>query len=195
MDKVFESIGIQIMKLKIPPFEIYKGELVKIYVPNFYETGERLGDLFISELKKFLSGKEVNFKAYCPMLFTKGIILNKINRIFSVLTIYKYIAQNTNLSKTEIERLCVSLKLESDRKVKDLILAQEKILELAVAFNKSDFLFFDYYGIGVEDYKIMTEMINVEIAKGKSAIGIDRLEFIEQTELHQNIKRIIAKEK
>ncbi len=60
-DIIFHNKPFELQRMKIPEFELRKGEMVRIYVPNFSKENEPLGGDFAHQLAEVFQKLNPNF--------------------------------------------------------------------------------------------------------------------------------------
>jgi ABC-type branched-subunit amino acid transport system ATPase component len=180
---VFHSKQFNIEGIQIPEFSLSKGELIRIYIPNFNSSKNKLGfDLTIQLVKHFQ-----NFP------WAKNYSQNILYEFIKSLTVRRYLINKMDIEEKKVVEICQLLKINQTCRLNLLSHTKRKALIITALFANNDIILLDYYGVDQQSLKYLEEIINIEIEKGKSAIGFDNLEFDEGIEPYNNISPIKIK--
>jgi hypothetical protein len=181
---IFHSQNFIFKGIPIPEFNIIEGRLVRLCLPNFDSVGNGMVIEFRFELLN-------HFEKIIPKLkWSKEYSENRIIRLLKPISVGKYISRELNIDKEKAETLANYLELDINEKVKKLRIGKSKALALVCDFQKYDLLIYDYYGLGADEFEYLEKIIITELAKGKSAIALDRLEFQIKEEIYKNVDRV-----
>ena len=181
---IFHSQKFKFQGIDIPEFQLEKGKLIRLCIPNFDENGRSLVHQFRCDLLHHLAENIPNAK-----LIT-GFQENKLISLFNAITVENYIMRNLGIDKNKVIDIAKALQIKPKEKVKNLILGQQKALMIKCNFEKYTTLVFDYYGVGALACENLEQIVDTEISKGKSGIVLDRLEYNSNEETNQNITQI-----
>ncbi|SNR15967.1 hypothetical protein [Tenacibaculum jejuense] len=181
---IFRSQKFNFQGIEIPEFQLEKGKLIRLCIPNFDENGKSLVHQFRYDLLSYLAKNIPNAK------LTTDFQENKVISVLNPITVESYITKNLDVNKNEAIRIAKHLQIKPKKKVKNLIFGQQKALMIKCDFEKYTTLLFDYYGIDAVTFKNLDALVSKEIKRGKSGIVLDRLEFSSNKEINQNIIQI-----
>ena len=161
-----------------------RGSLVRIYLPNFNRENVPLGfDLAIELMNRF---QQLN----SDLAWAKNYRQNMIKEFFSPLTVKKYLAKNMQIEADGAREIADELGVELDEKIERIGFTKRKALIIKGTFQQKDSIMLDYYGVDAQSIRFLETVINLEIEKGKCAIGFDNLQYAEKVEPFENIIRI-----
>jgi len=183
-DIIFHNKKFEINGIQIPEFKLYRGSLIKIYIPNFNNEKQPLGfDLTIELIKKFQKQK-------FDLPWAKRYLQNSILEFINPITVNKYLINKIKIDKEIAKRVVEELSLNPNEKYNNLSYNKTKILDIKALFEKNDSIILDYYGISAAGIESLETIVNTEIIKGKSGIVFDNLQFAHKKEPFENIKVI-----
>ncbi|WP_299621568.1 hypothetical protein [uncultured Tenacibaculum sp.] len=181
---IFHSQKFKLQGIDIPEFQLEKGKLVTICIPNTDSKGRCLVHDFRYDLLHHLAENVPNAKLITD--FQE----NKLISLFNAITVENYIMKSLDIDKNKAIDIAKELQIKPKEKVKNLILGQQKALMIKCDFEKYTTLVFDYYGVGAMACENLEQIVDTEISKGKSGIVLDRLEYNCNEETNQNITQI-----
>lgn len=181
---IFHSFQFEYKGVLIPDFTIDSGKVIRLCLPNFDSNGGDLtGDFRYRLLNHF---EEIIPKSKYSKEYNRRGILN----FTKSMTVEQYLSNALNVDRNSPQKIAYYLKLDVHDKVDQLPVGKRKALSIKCDFEKYDLLVFDYHGVSADQIEYLESIVDVEIAKGKCAIVIDRLEFNQEIETDKNITRI-----
>ncbi|WP_299836470.1 hypothetical protein [uncultured Tenacibaculum sp.] len=168
---IFHSQKFKLQGIDIPEFQLEKGKLVTICIPNTDSKGRCLIHDFRYDLLHHLDKNILNAKLITD--FKE----NKLISLFNAITVENYIMRSLDIDKRKAIDIAKELQIKPKEKVKNLILGQQKALIIKCNFEKYTTLIFDYYGVDSMTFQDLNALVNKEIKTGKSGIVLDRLEY------------------
>lgn len=178
---IFYSNGFKINGKLIPGFELQKGRLIRIYIPNFDGDNKFLGRDLMFELIKHFQNKIPKSP------WAKDYSQPRLWEFLSPLTVEGYLTGKMKIGKNRARELSQELQISLDHKLDHLSFATRKALIIKAYFVNHDFIIFDYYGVGAMWIRFLEDVVNGEIENGKSAIAFDNLEYTYENEPYGNI--------
>ncbi|MBZ4037329.1 hypothetical protein K6T82_21395 [Flavobacterium sp. 17A] len=169
-DLILESKGIKTDQYFIPPFELYEGELIVIYMENH----RYLEDMKL-ELVSIFAGikKHKNVKVIKPLTFARPIEESMLKRIIYPMNVRQYLKRNAELKSSVVSRIFEIDSFTKKHKIKNLNTSERKRLSLCSVFSKTKNVSFDLRGEGADYYLKTYEFVKEEIKNGGAAILID----------------------
>jgi hypothetical protein len=181
---IFYSEKFEIDGISVPEIELKKGNLIRIYVPNFKAENSPLGFDFVIELIKRFQIQKPDF------LWAKEFRQNTISKLLNPLTVNKYLRNKMRINADTAKRITNEIGINLTDKYDQLSFTNKKGLIIKALFEKYNSIILDYYGVDVFGIQPLEKLVNFEIEKGKSAIAFDRMEYILKKEPFENIKQI-----
>ena len=181
---VFHHKEFEIGGMLIPEFELKRGSLIRVYIPNFNQQNLPLGfDLCVRLIKRFQCQKP-------DFIWAKNYHPNGLMKIIRPLTVKRYLLNKMRIDMAKASPIADEIGINLNDQFEQLSFAKRKALIIKATFEKHDNILLDYYGVDAEGIAFLEKIINDEIEKGRSAIGFDRLEYAVQYEKYENIKPI-----
>jgi len=171
-NSVFNNKEFEIYGIVIPEFTLKKGNLIRMYIPNFdHNKNLPLGfDLAVELIQRFQDQKS-NFpwaKNYQQSWFLK---------ILNPLTVGTYLLHKMGIDQENANRITSEIGINLADKFELLSFSNRKALIIKALFHSHESILLDYYGVSAMGIDFLEAIVNSEIKKGKSAIAFDRLEF------------------
>ena len=183
-ESIFHSQKFNFKGIDIPDFELRLGEIVRLCIPNFDSKGNSLIHNFRYDLLN-------HFEKTIPAIkWSKEYSVTGFKKLLKPITVEDYIMKKLNIDITQSRIIKEYLKLNSNEKVKNLILGKRKALAIKCDFINYNTLIFDYYGVAAMEFDYLEKIVDNEITKGKCGIVIDRLEYNQKDEINKNITQI-----
>ncbi|MDH7912132.1 hypothetical protein [Winogradskyella sp. SYSU M77433] len=181
---VFRSPEFIINGIKVPEFQLEKGSLIRIYVPNFDYLGKPLDfDLTLYLIERFQ-------KQIKDLTWAKNYHPNEIIEFLSPLSVKGYLVGKKKIKLKVARRIAEELMINLTDKYNQLDFEKRKALIIKAAFENSDFILLDYYACSALAIDYLEGVVNSEIEKNKSAIAFDVLQYAHEKEPFRNIKPI-----
>jgi len=183
-NSIFHSQKFNFKGIDIPDFDLKLGGIVRLCIPNFDSKGNSLVHNFRYDLLN-------HFEKMIPDIkWSKEYSVTGFKKLLKPITVEDYIMRNLNVDITHSRIIAEYLKLDSNEKVKNLILGKQKALAIKCDFINYETLIFDYYGVGATEFNYLEKVVDNEISKRKCGIVIDRLEYNQKDETNKNITQI-----
>ena len=178
---IFYSKGFKINGKLIPGFELQKGRLIRIYIPNFDGDNKPLGSYLMFELIKYFQNKIPKSP------WAKDYWQPRLWELLRPLTVERYLTGKMKIGKNRARELSQGLQISLNDKLDYLSFSIRKALIIKAYFVNHDFIIFDYYGVDAMGIRYLEDVVNGEIENGKSAIAFDNLEYACENEPYGNI--------
>ncbi|WP_298516617.1 hypothetical protein [uncultured Kordia sp.] len=179
----FYSKPFKIEGIQIPEIVLTKGKLVRLYVPNLIKKDVPI-DLKLKIINHFQN------KDHLP--WAKNFSPDSFIEKFYPLTVERYLLKVMKLNKYKAIQAIEEIEVNFEDRFNYLDHIKKRALIIKANFLKHDVILFDYYAIGLLGAKLIENIVNTEIEKGKSAIAFDSLEYMEAYEPFANIQRLIV---
>lgn len=181
---IFHNKAFEIEGFHIPEFELTKGKLVRIYIPNFGTDQLPLNfDLTIALIKRFQIQKT-------DFPWAKNYSQSKFMEFISPLTVKRYLLKKMKINLQTANQIASDVGVKLNDKFEYLGFKHRKALIVRAAFEKSNCILIDYYAISALGVEFLEKIVDSEINKGKSAIVFDLLQYAAENEPYENIEPI-----
>lgn len=195
MNPLIRNVGFTWKGFSVPPFVLYEGEMIRIWIPMArYPAQEIGGHEFSKELQKIFLGKQEIAEAqiYTSFPFADDICQSKISYFIAPLSVGQYLLKKRKLSNPVAEKIMHELKLKAHDIILQLTYSKRKNLSLMAMMADEMCIAFDYYGLGPTSEEDLTELVREQVENRKSFIAFDNLDYFTQFEPYKFIKRIIV---
>ncbi|MCM0666257.1 hypothetical protein [Flavobacterium tyrosinilyticum] len=175
MKIVLENKGIKTETYYIPPFTLYEGEIVVLFLYNgmhFYDTEMYLKDIFCGVIKH--ENVTINRKMFFVDFF-KG---SKFRDIFFPSKVNRYLRKDADLTNPFLVKLFEDKYVTRKTKMNKLGGTQRKLLSLYKTFSKTKDIVFDVAGLDSSGALLTFKLVEETIKNGGSAILLDGFEEI-----------------
>jgi len=177
-NSIFHSKGFEISGISVPEFDLRRGNLIRIYTPNFNDENQPLGFDLTIELIKYFQNQKSNLP------WAKNYRQNTAAELLNPLTVKKYLINKMRIEKQIAKKIAEEIGIGITDKFEHLNFTNKKALIIKALFEKNECILLDYYGVDAIGIGFLEKLVNLEIEKGKSAIAFDRLEFKADIENH-----------
>ena len=177
---IFQSPQFNLSGISIPEFDLEHGKTIRLGLPNFDSKGNSLVHEFRFKLLKHFE------KAIPEVKWSKEYATSGFRKLIKSITVEDYIMKELNTDREKAKYISQSVDLNSNTKLKSLILGKRKALAIKCDFEKHETLLFDYYGVDQKEFISLEQIVDIEIKKGKCALIIDRLEYNVQDKINNN---------
>ncbi|MHC0440811.1 hypothetical protein [Flavobacterium sp. 3-210] len=170
MKIVLENKGIKTDTYYIPPFTLYEGEIIVLFLYNgmhFYDTEMYLKDIFCGIIKH--ENVTVNRK----MSFVDFFKESKFRDIFFPATVNRFLKKDADLTNPFLVKLFEDIYVTRKTKINKLGGTQRKLLNLYKTFSKTKDIVFDVAGLDPHGATLTFKMVNEVVKNGGSAILLD----------------------
>lgn len=177
MKVVLESKGIKTDTYYIPPFTLYEGEIIVLYLYNgqhFYDTEMYLKDIFCGVIKH--ENVTINRK----MSFVDFFKESKFRDFFSPSSVNRFLKKNTDLTNPFLVKLFEDKYVTLETKMNKLGGTQRKLLSLYKMFSKTKDIVFDLVGLDSSGALLTFKLVEETIRNGGSAILLDGFEDMKE---------------
>jgi hypothetical protein len=170
MKIVLENKGIKTDTFYVPPFVLYEGEVVVVYLSgggHYYDTEMFLKDIFCgnTEHKNVIVNKKITFIDYFRESNFRDIFFpSRVNR---------YIKKDADLTNPFLVKLFENKYVTRETKMNKLGGTQRKLIRLYVAFSKTKDIIFDLAGLDPQGAELTFKMVKEVVKNGGSAILLD----------------------
>ncbi len=181
---IFHNKPFELRGMKIPEFELRKGEMIRIYAPNFNKENKILGVDFANQLSEIFQKSNPNFvqsKTYRP---------SRWKEFFHRTTVEDFLTGELGLDEDATNHIVEKLSLQLDWKYTSLGTAHLKTLSILNYFKKNNLILFDFFGTDPEGANEICDLVATELEKGKSAIAFDNLQYADKNEPYESFKPI-----
>ncbi len=179
-NSIFHNKEFEINGISIPEIELKSGNLIRLYIPSVRIIGF---DLTIELIKYFQKNNN-------NLPWAKNYSQNSFMERLFPLTVKTYLIKKKKIEKESAIRIADEIGIKLDDKFERIGFINRKSLIIKALFEKHNSILIDYYGVDAIGIKKLEQIVNTEIVKGKSGIAFDLLEYIEEKEPFENIKRI-----
>lgn len=188
------SQGFTIRGYYVPPFEAEAGKLVRIYIPNFSVTNEKLGFDFSLELCELLYKNKVvvGLNITTSVLYAKNHQHNFWERNFSIKTTKQYLTKKLGVTSGQADDILAELGMSATERMDCLKWSKRKALTMKALLVYNSIISFDYYGISADSIDWVNDVIKHELDKGKCLIGFDNLQYMEEQEPYDSFERVVV---
>ncbi|HEX8425732.1 hypothetical protein [Hymenobacter sp.] len=194
MENIIINKGFVIRGYYVPPFNLVPGKLIRIYIPNFSLLGETLGyDLALEIIRLFSKSQEwEGIKILLPIPYAKNYNQNFWERNIIHQTAGRYLVKKFGATYNQVNDILDKFEVRTNECLSRMKFSDRKLLTIEGLFIRNRLLTFDYYGVSPVGVDKINYVIKQALDKGKCAIGLDNLQFIEEVEPYDNIERIIV---
>ena len=170
---LIKSTGITFRNFYIPPFELFEGEIIVIYLYN----GEHVFDLEM-HLKNIFEGKIQNKNVVInqKLSFVEYIRESEFRKIFYPITVKEYLKKHANLNNYYADKIYDTDWINPQTKINRLPGNHRKQLSLYSTLSNSNNIMLDVVG---QDTRGAIETFNIikkETQNGGSAIIFDNFD-------------------
>ncbi|MFT5916383.1 MAG: hypothetical protein ACI81T_002892 [Bacteroidia bacterium] len=167
---IFHNKPFVIDGMEIPEFELRKGEMIQIYIPNFSLENKSIGHNLALQLAKYFNTKNSNlpFADYKPA---------KWQEFLFPLTVRNYLMNVMEIDLQPATQIAEECKISLDSTFMSIVHWDRKKLVVKALFEIHSTIVFDYYGIPYGKEAELTCLVKSELDKGKSAIAFDNLQY------------------
>lgn len=169
MKVVLENKGIKTDTYYIPPFTLYEGEIVVLYLYNgkhLYDAEIFLRDIFCGKTK------HESVILYRKMTFVEYFKRSYFRDTFFPLTVKRYLKRNANL-KSPLSQKIFEDKwkwITPETRLKKIPGTPKKLLTLYATLSKSNNIVFDLGALDDEGYEYSFKIVEGIVKDGGSAI-------------------------
>ena len=177
MKIVLENKGIKTDTFYIPPFVLYEGEIVVLFLYNgqhFYDTEMYLKDIFCGNTK------HENVTLHKNMTFVDFFRESNFKDIFFPSTINRYLKKHTDFSNLFLLKLFEDKYVTRKTRINKLGGTQRKLLNLYVTLSKTKDIVFDVAGLDPQGALLTFTMVEETVKNGGSAILLDGFDDLKQ---------------
>ncbi|MDL2141990.1 hypothetical protein QQY79_05620 [Flavobacterium tructae] len=170
MKIVLENKGIKTDTFYVPPFVLYEGEIIVLYLNNIidlYGTEMFLKDIFCGITKN------ENVILHKKMTFVEHFRESNFRDRFYPTTVGKYLRKNANLSDPFSKKIFEIEWITNKIKVRTLAGNPRRLLCLYAALSKTKDIVFDLVGQDPEGVEFTFKMVKEAVKNGGSAILLD----------------------
>lgn len=177
MKIVLENKGIKTDTFYIPPFVLYEGEVVVLFLYNgkhFYDTEMYLKDIFCGNIK------HENVTLYKEMTFVDFFRESNFRDLFFPSTINRYLKSQADLTNPFLVKLFEDKYVTRKTRMNKLGGTQRKLLNLYVTLSKTKDIVFDVAGLDPQGAVLTFKMVEETVKDGGSAILFDGFDDMKQ---------------
>ncbi|SHL13677.1 hypothetical protein [Flavobacterium chilense] len=170
MKIVLENKGIKTDTFYIPPFVLYEGEVVVLYLYNgkhLYDTEILLRDIFCGKIK------HENVILYRKMRFVEYFRRSYFRDTFFPLTVGIYLRKNANPRSHFSNKIFEDEWIKKETKIERLPGTVRKLLTLYAALSKTKDIIFDLPALDSQGTELAFKMVKDAVKDGGSAILLD----------------------
>jgi len=178
---VLENKGIKTDNFYVPPFDLYEGEVVVLYLHNggyYYDTEMFLKDIFCGITKK------KNVTLHKKMTFVEHFKESSFRRIFYPTTVGEYLRKNANLSDPFSKKIFEEKWITNKTKINALNKmnnnTSRRLLCIYAALSKTKDIVFDMAGVGPEGAELIFKTVKEAVKNRGSAILLDGFDDMKQ---------------
>ncbi|MDP5200048.1 hypothetical protein [Flavobacterium sp. DG2-3] len=167
MKVVLENKGIKTDTYYIPPFVLYEGEIIVLYLHNgehLYDTEVFLRDIFCGKTK------HENVTLYRKMTFVEYFKRSYFRDTFFPLTVKRYLKKNTNLKSPLSRKIFEEKWIKPETKLEKIPGTPRKLLTLYATLSKTKDIVFDLGALDDEGYEYSFKIVEGIVKDGGSAI-------------------------
>ncbi|MFH7002380.1 hypothetical protein [Flavobacterium bizetiae] len=169
MKIVLENKGIKTDTFYIPPFVLYEGEVVVLFLYNgkhFYDTEMYLKDIFCGNIN------HENVTLHKKMTFVDFFRESNFKNIFFPSIVNRYVKKHTDLANPFLVKLFENKYVTRKTKINKLGGTQRKLLNLYVTLSKTKDIVFDA-GLDPQGAVLTFKMVQETVKNEGSAILLD----------------------
>lgn len=177
MKVILENKGIKTDTYYIPPFTLYEGEIIVLYLYNgqhFYDTEMYLKDIFCGTIKH--ENVTINRKMSFVGFFKKS----KFRDIFFPSTVNRFLKKDADLTNPFLVKLFEDKYVTRKTKMNKLGGTQRKLLSLYKTFSKTKDIVFDVAGLDSNGALLTFKLVEEIVRNGGSAILLDGFEDMKE---------------
>ncbi|MEN2401075.1 hypothetical protein GKZ90_0014910 [Flavobacterium sp. MC2016-06] len=170
MKIVLENKGIKTDTFYIPPFVLYEGEAVSLYLYNgkhLYDTEVFLRNIFCGKIK------HENVILHRKMTFVEYFRRSYFRDTFFPLTVGRYLKGNSNLKSPFSKKIFEIEWITGKTKIEKLPGTPRKLLTLYATLSKTKDIVFDLGALDSEGSEFVFKMVKEAVKDGGSAILLD----------------------
>lgn len=188
-----KSGGFNLKGYNIPLFELKSGQLLRMWIQIIPPVNGKNGYNLIPYLEKlFLKKRKTEgLWVHKAIPFARFIPKRRFQNHF--LTVDKFLKKQ-RIPVDQHQQIKEFLDLAGNLKIRFLGATPGRILSMLAAWEKSDCIAFDYYGLGPADVEKINQLVYEKLQEGKSAIGFDNLYYLEEKEPFPAFTRIIIEQ-
>lgn len=192
MTFVLRSAGFRRGSCWVPPFELRPGWLVRMYLTNF---SQRTNELLAGELARQISSVLQFLAAPDHALpYAHPYQPRWHEQLLRPLTVTRYLQKHHQASPAQGRRIAQELGLDERQALRGLGWSRRLALALKGCWLHHEAVLFDFSGLSFESMEWLEEVLAVELARGKAAIGFDNLQFLQPQEPLLYTERVVVKE-
>jgi len=174
---VLENKGIKTDTFYIPPFILYEGEVIVLYLYNgkhFYDTEIYLKDIFCGAIKheNVIINKKMSFVGF----FRES----NFRDVFFPSKVGTYIKKDADLTNPFLEKLFEDKYVTRKTKMNKLGGTQRKLLSLYKSFAKTKDIVFDVAGLDSQGAVLTFKIVQEAVKDKGSAILFDGFEDMKE---------------
>jgi hypothetical protein len=173
MNIVLENNGIKTDTFYVPPFDLYEGEVVVLFVCNgmyYYNTEMFLKDIFCGKTKN------QNVVLHKKMTFVEHFKESNLRSTFFSTTVGEYLRKNADLDNPFSKKIFEIEWITNKTKMNTLAGTPRRLLCLYAALSKTKDIVFDLAGQDPAGAESTFKMVKKAVKDGGSAILLDSFE-------------------
>jgi hypothetical protein len=177
MKIVLENTGIKTDTFYIPPFVLYEGEVLVLFLykeDDYYDAQVFLRDVFCGKIK------HENVILHRKMRFVEYFRRSYFRDNFFPLTVGRYLKKNADLKSPFSNRIFEDKWITKETKIEKLAGTPRKLLTLYAALSKTKDIIFDLPALDWEGTEFAFKMVNNAVKEGGSAILLDGIENMKE---------------
>lgn len=177
MKIVLENKGIKTDTFYIPPFVLYEGEIVVLFLYNgqhFYDTEVFLKDIFCGKIKN------ENVILHRNMRFVEYFRRSYFRDTFFPLTVGRYLKKNANPKSPFSSKIYEDEWIKRETKLEKLPGTPRKLLTLYAVLSKTKDIIFDVAGLDYQGAVLTFKMVEETVKDGGSAILFNGFDDMKQ---------------
>lgn len=170
MKIVLENKGIKTDTFYVPPFVLYEGEIVVVYLSeegHYHDTEMFLKDIFCGNIK------HENVTTNKRMMFVDYFRESNFRDVFFPSRVNRYIKNDADLTNPFLVKLFEDKYITRETKMNRLGGTQRKLISLFVTFLKTKDIIFDLAGLDPQGAELTFKMVKELVKNGGSAILLD----------------------
>ncbi|HEX8017341.1 MAG TPA: hypothetical protein VF465_19080 [Flavobacterium sp.] len=164
---ILENKGIKTDTYYIPPFVLYEGEIIVLYLQNgehLYDTEIFLRNIFCGKIK------HENVILQRKMTFVDYFRRSYFRDTFFPLTVKRYLKKNADLKSPLSRKIFEEKWITPETKIERIPGTPRKLLTLFAALSKTKDIVFDLGALDDEGYEYSFKIVEGIVKDGGSAI-------------------------
>jgi len=191
--KLIQNQGFNLKTFEVPAFRLSEGEMIRFWIEFVPQSEKETDGYWVPNkiLEAIQSNQQSDEKAKMAPIRVKRSFFDFIQPK----TVRNYLRDKYGLDTASIIEKLSFFELNPYWKVKDLGFGHQKVFAIICEFQEKNIVCFDYIGLAPDSEEQLTAYVKTELAKNKSAVSFDNLNYKPVNPDSERICNLIVKQK